>query len=209
MKIHRNDKCPCGSGLKFKKCCYLDPVKNAEIVGASLFPASTPEQIRAELSKPLKIYKLKVVLIRMGYDEIEEEISRTLEVRGNDTLYDLHMGIQRAFNWDNDHMFSFYFGELFDKEFAYSGNPLGECYPSRIGIQAKSAANTQIRNLTLTDASSFFYLFDFGDELVHKVYVEEIRDWNDGDKQSLTIVCEVGKAPSQYGEYEEEDESFE
>lgn len=21
MKIKRNDKCPCGSGLKFKKCC--------------------------------------------------------------------------------------------------------------------------------------------------------------------------------------------
>jgi uncharacterized protein YecA (UPF0149 family) len=20
-KVHRNDKCPCGSGLKYKKCC--------------------------------------------------------------------------------------------------------------------------------------------------------------------------------------------
>lgn len=23
-KILRNDKCPCGSGLKFKKCCKLN-----------------------------------------------------------------------------------------------------------------------------------------------------------------------------------------
>ena len=21
-KVHRNEKCPCGSGLKYKKCCY-------------------------------------------------------------------------------------------------------------------------------------------------------------------------------------------
>lgn len=203
MKIQRNDKCPCGSGLKFKKCCYLDPVKNEEIVRASLFPAATPEQIRAELSKPLKIYKLKVTLIRMGYDEIEEEVSRTLEIKGNDTLYHLHLSIQNAFNWDNDHMFSFYFEELFDNEFAYSGNPLGECYSSLMGIQAKSAAKTQIRDLTLTEASSFFYLFDFGDELVHNVYVEEIRDQADGDSNSGTIVSQVGIAPSQYGEYDD------
>ena len=28
VKIGRNDKCPCGSGLKFKKCC-IDKVKRA------------------------------------------------------------------------------------------------------------------------------------------------------------------------------------
>lgn len=25
-KIRRNDPCPCGSGLKFKKCCGTDPL---------------------------------------------------------------------------------------------------------------------------------------------------------------------------------------
>jgi preprotein translocase subunit SecA len=25
----RNDPCPCGSGLKFKKCCYEEPVETA------------------------------------------------------------------------------------------------------------------------------------------------------------------------------------
>lgn len=28
IKIGRNDKCPCSSGLKFKKCC-IDKVKGA------------------------------------------------------------------------------------------------------------------------------------------------------------------------------------
>ncbi len=54
--IRRNDPCPCGSGLKFKKCCYLeseDPKKNGsasegllaglagELTGASEPPAAT------------------------------------------------------------------------------------------------------------------------------------------------------------------------
>lgn len=35
--------------------------------------------------------------------------------------------IQHAFDWDNDHMFSFYLGDkLFDRENEYSGNPIGE-----------------------------------------------------------------------------------
>lgn len=25
MKVNRNDSCPCGSGKKYKKCCYLHP----------------------------------------------------------------------------------------------------------------------------------------------------------------------------------------
>ena len=203
MKIQRNDQCPCGSGLKFKKCCYLDPVKSVEINRAANL-ASTPEQIRSELSKPLKVYKLKVLLIRMGYEELEEEVSRTLEVMGNNTLYDLYMDIQRAFNWDNDHMFSFYFGELFDRENEYSGNPVGQHLSSRIGIKSKSAAATEIRDLTLTEASSFLYLFDFGDELVHEIKVEEIRDCNDLDNKYYKIVSEVGIISSQY-----EDDDYE
>lgn len=27
MKIGRNDKCPCGSGLKYKKCCLIKEVE--------------------------------------------------------------------------------------------------------------------------------------------------------------------------------------
>ena len=35
LKVKRNDKCPCGSGKKYKKCCYLDSDKNAEIIRAT------------------------------------------------------------------------------------------------------------------------------------------------------------------------------
>ncbi|MCI5120571.1 MAG: hypothetical protein D3908_05150 [Candidatus Electrothrix sp. AUS4] len=32
MKLRRNNKCPCGSGKKYKKCCYLDEEQSAEIL---------------------------------------------------------------------------------------------------------------------------------------------------------------------------------
>jgi len=199
MKLQRNKKCPCGSGKKYKQCCYLDSAKNAEITRAASLAATWDEMVEL-LSKPMEVYKLKVILVRMGLQEIEEEISRTFEVEGRHTLYDFHMDIQDAFNWDYDHMFSFYFGgKLFDSENEYSGNPLGKPILSGIDALSKSAATAQIRDLRLTENSTFLYLFDYGDELVHEVIVEKIRDRNDGDKKLPTIVSKLGAAPPQYG----------
>lgn len=31
MKIGRNDKCPCGSGLKYKKCCLIKEVEEKKL----------------------------------------------------------------------------------------------------------------------------------------------------------------------------------
>lgn len=32
MKIGRNDKCPCGSGLKYKKCCLIKDVEESQLL---------------------------------------------------------------------------------------------------------------------------------------------------------------------------------
>ncbi len=53
-KIQRNDKCPCRSGKKYKKCCLVNPVKNAEIVRATSI-AQTYEELYQIISKPMDI----------------------------------------------------------------------------------------------------------------------------------------------------------
>ena len=202
MKLGRNDRCPCGSGRKYKKCCYLDQVKNAEITRA-LSMAATIEEVMEILSKPMEVYRLKIVLIRIRFDEIEEEVSRTFEVAGDHTLYQLHLNIQHAFNWDNDHLFSFYFGgKLFDRENEYAGSPLGDAEMSNRAASGKSTEKTQIRDLGLVENARFLYLFDYGDELVHEVIVEKIRNINDRDSKLPAFVSQVGTAPPQYGEHE-------
>jgi hypothetical protein len=205
VKLRRNGKCPCGSGKKYKKCCYLDEEQNAEIIRLAAQVAS-PDELAELLSQPMQIYRLKVVLIRMGFEEIEETVSRTFQIGERYTLYDLHLEIQRAFDWDNDHMFSFYFGgELFDRQNEYSGSPLGEHFPSRIGPSSKSAAKTQLRDLDLKEEKTFLYLFDYGDELVHEVLVEGIRDKGESEKGLPILVDRVGEAPAQYEDSEYED----
>ena len=202
MKIKRNEKCPCGSGIKYKNCCYNDPEKDAEITRAA-FLSTTLDELKEILSSPTKVYRLKVVLIRMRFDEFTDEISRTIEVEDKHSLYDLHMDIQHAFDWDNDHMFSFYFGgKLFDRENEYSATPYGEHKTSGFGTPSKSAVAAQIRDLNLTESSTFLYLFDYGDELVHEIYVEQIFDKTSENNNLPSVVDITGTVPMQYGEFE-------
>jgi hypothetical protein len=200
IKIQRNEKCPCGSGKKFKKCCFTDPYKNSEIERAASI-AKTYEELTQIITQPLEVYQFKVKLVRMMFDEFKDEISRTIEIKGNQTLYDFHLEIQSAFDWDNDHMFSFYLGkELYDRENEYSANPFGEHIVSNIGISSKSATETQIRDLNLKLGFSFWYLFDYGDEIVHKITVKKIREIGSTEDGYPKIIKEIGKAPYPSGE---------
>jgi hypothetical protein len=197
-KIGRNDPCPCGSENKYKKCCFLDEAKNKEILRARA-RSKNQEEFVEMISKPMGIYRLKVFLVRMLSRVITEEVSRTIEVEGKHTLYDFHLAIQDAFGWDNDHMFSFYMGnKLNDKEKEYKANPLGEHMPSRWDASSKSATTAEIRDLALGEGSNFLYLFDYGDELVHEIAVEKIREKTDNDKKYPALVAKIGQAPKQY-----------
>ena len=203
LKIKRNDKCPCGSGKKYKKCCLANPDKNSEIIRARSI-AHTYEELYQIIAKPMDVYRLKVELIRIGFQEIDTEVSRTFEIEGKQTLYDLHINIQHAFDWDNDHMFSFYLSDkLFDQDNEFSANPLGEHLISSFGKSSKSASDAQLRDLGLSIGLSFWYLFDYGDELVHRVTVEEVREMTSKDIDLPKMLHQTGNAPSQYGNVEE------
>lgn len=203
LRIKRNDKCPCGSGKKYKKCCLANPDKNSEIIRARSI-AHTYEELYQIIAKPMDVYRLKVELIRMGFQEIDTEVSRTFEIEGKQTLYDLHINIQHAFDWDNDHMFSFYLSDkLFDRDNEFSANPLGEHLISSFGEPTKSATDAQLRDLGLSIGLSFWYLFDYGDELVHRVTVEEVREMTSKDIDLPKMIHQAGNAPPQYGNVED------
>ncbi len=120
-------------------------------------------------------------------------------VSGKATLYDVHLEIQNAFDWDNDHMFSFYLGEgLKDRKNEYSANPLGEHMISGFGKPTMSASDTEIRDVKLQEGQEFLYLFDYGDELLHKVVVKSIKETNTSKPPKTNIISKTGKAPNQY-----------
>ena len=59
------------------------------------------------ISKQMEIYTLT---LSFPYDDDEEPWVRTIEVKENFTLKQLHNYIQKIIDFDNDHLYEFYIG---------------------------------------------------------------------------------------------------
>ncbi len=80
---------------------------------------------------------------------------------GTQTLYDLHWEIQCAFDWDNDHLDSFYMrDDLEDLHCEYAPDPIGEDVDWSWVRAPRSAANMELWTLGLEHEMQFKYLFD-------------------------------------------------
>jgi len=197
IKIGRNDPCPCGSGKKYKKCCYNDAEKNSKIERAQK-KAETKEDLIKFINEKIAVYVFKVELISMFVRQKDFEwdkngIWRIIEIKGDQTLSDFHMAIQNAFNWDNDHMYSFFLSnKKWDRMTEYSGNP----------IEAEGD-DLEIRDMGLRVSKKIKYLFDYGDELEHEIQLKRIMEEPDLTILYPRIIKENGTAPLQYGDYDE------
>ena len=97
--------------------------------------------------------------------EHEREVWRRIEVRGDQTLHDLHNAMQEAFDWDDDHLYAFFLsGIAWDESTEYVA-PLGE---------GRHATRYRLEHLPLRERQRILYIFDFGDEWRHTITVEAI-----------------------------------
>lgn len=111
-------------------------------------------------SAPTTLYRFHVAL------EWKPDVWRRIEMRGDQTLEDLHDAIQDAFGWDNDHLYSFYLsGKAFDERTEYC-SPYADC--------ERHVSSYRLENIPLKPRKKLLYLFDYGDELRHTVTVEAI-----------------------------------
>jgi hypothetical protein len=85
------------------------------------------------------------------------QVTRAIEVREDQTLVDLHKGIQAAFGWLDDHIYSFWL----DGEFW--GSPATE-YTAPVEVEDDVAtADIALSRLGLKEGAKVAYVFDFGD----------------------------------------------
>jgi hypothetical protein len=197
MKLERNKPCPCGSGKKYKQCCFLDAFKKSELMRA-LRLAKDINDVPAILARPLHMYRFKTTLLSMFADSMEEEISRTFEMSGHYTLADLHSVIQRLFDWDDDHMYAFYMNnKLFDSTCEYKGAPSYAMEEETFSWENKRSDRIQIRDLGISEGHKFLYCFDFGDEILHEIVLEQTRPLVEGEPLTC-LINETGTPPSQY-----------
>lgn len=130
----------------------------------------------------MEIYTLN---IRFPYDEDDEPWSRTIEVREDFTLGELHKYIQKIVEFDEDHLYEFFLGKNpRNRSRSVSNNlKLNQVYPS-VGLK-------------------LYYLFDFGDSWLFEIRKSRKKKTEDKKKKHPVIIESIGTNPEQYPEYEE------
>lgn len=170
----------------------------------------TPKVARAK-SSPAQLYTLDVWILSgmmtRKFIKKNKIVCRTIQIRSDQTLADLHECIFDAFDRFDPHLYEFQFGKgphdrdaprygpempddgFFDKE------------DKHVGI----AEQTSLGSLGLKVGRSFGYWFDFGDDWMHQIDVVAID--NDVPKGKYPkVVKRVGESPPQYLEEEDWDE---
>lgn len=134
------------------------------------------------------LYTFKVSLNRGVWAKIQLSSHHTLE--------NLHNSIQSAFDFDNDHLYSFF---MDGKRWSHNR------FTSPYDDEGPHVDEVKIGELALYEKQKFIYIFDYGDEWTFNVEVDDIED----SKVKLLrpqILESKGEAPNQYAYYDDEDD---
>jgi hypothetical protein len=120
---------------------------------------------------------------------ISPGVWRKIQLSHLHTLLDLHNAIQVAFNFDDDHLYSFFMDAK-----RYSRN----AYESPYCENGPYVNEVNIGELELYEGQRILYLFDYGDSWEFNIVLEKI-DSSGPLPLNPKIVEKKGKAPKQYG----------
>ena len=123
------------------------------------------------------------------------KVWRDIELAEDQTLEDLHLIIQRAFRWDDDHLYSFFLnGKAWDRQ-SEVGSPWSD--------STRHTHQVSLGSLGLKPRRKFLYLFDYGDN--HEFDVQVLKVNPSAPKGTYPrVIAKQGQAPPQYPDYDEE-----
>jgi hypothetical protein len=133
-------------------------------------------------------------------------VSRTIQIRGDQTLFKLHCAIYDAFDREDEHMYEFQVGgkRPMDPKARQYVLPMAMKDPFAEHKPAGDVTKTTIGSLGLKADDSFGYWFDFGDDWWHQVYVASIAEQAPAGKYP-NVTERIGQSPPQYMDLDEED----
>ena len=123
------------------------------------------------------------------------KVTRRLALPGTQTLSALHLLIQEALSWEDDHLFAFWLDGKFWSREEPSYQP-----PFELDEMGAKSARVRLDKLGLDKGQRIAYLFDFGDEWRVLLTVREIREGGE-----TGILAAEGEAPPQYPDWDEEE----
>ncbi|MEI6137693.1 MAG: plasmid pRiA4b ORF-3 family protein [Mariniphaga sp.] len=133
---------------------------------------------------------------------LEKTVWRMISISNAHSLDDLHLAIQDAFDFDNDHLYSFFMdGKRYSRDRYESPN----CEDGPFADEAI------IGEIGLYTGQKILYLFDYGDSWEFDVQLLKINEEEEPLKEPQ-IIDSKGEAPEQYPyweDYDDEDEDLE
>ena len=149
---------------------------------------------RPRSSRKAKKGTVKTFTFRVNHRALPQ-VWREVELAEDQTLEDLHLIIQQAFDWGDDHLYSFFM----------SGQPWHQ--ESEIGCPWSDASlhthQVQLGQLDLQAGQVFLYLFDYGDGHEFDVALQHVNPGGAAGGYPK-IVARQGEAPAQYPNYDDE-----
>jgi len=154
----------------------------------------------------MTIHRLKVTLLGVPPWATDKTVWRTIEMKGSQTLDQLHKAIFKAFDRWDEHLYSFYMTkDRRDAAQEYASPYLFDDNDFPFGDRPRSARNAKLDKLGLKARQKFYYVFDYGDDWEHVVEVLSIKDGEPVGRYPR-ISDRHGESPEQYGEWDEHEE---
>ncbi|MBI1819956.1 MAG: plasmid pRiA4b ORF-3 family protein [Nitrospirae bacterium] len=166
-------------------------------------PAATLPGISMGRGRDGGLYTVEVFLISgpMAGKFVRKNrvVSRTIQIRGDQTLEDLHYAIFGAFDREDEHLYEYQIGgkEPMDPKALRYMPSMGMDNPFFDDRPAGDASCTAIGSLPLKVGDPFGYWFDFGDDWWHQINVIAIEQVVPRGRYPK-VVKRVGESPPQY-----------
>jgi len=152
--------------------------------------------------RPEKLYTLSVYIVGGPLPKRFDDkvISRTIQIRGSQTLEELHGAIYKAFDKWDEHLYEFLLGDgPRDRSMVYSFAGPGTWGG---GDSKGDVTRTTIGSLGLKAGRVFCYRFDLGDDWLHRVDVDAVEDFS-GTGKYPKVIGRKSESPPQYCDEEE------
>jgi hypothetical protein len=150
----------------------------------------------------MNIYTLEVFIISgpvsKKFVKKNPVMSRTIEIRGDQTLAEFHQAIFKAFDRFDDHLYEFQVGGKGPNDPKASRYSFSSTNEEGMGGElAGDVRETVIDNLKLKKDDAFGYWFDFGDDWWHQINMIGIENKPAKGKYPK-ITARIGQSPPQY-----------
>ena len=136
--------------------------------------------------EPVILYEIKVALM-----DLEPAIWRRVHVPRDITLGSLHLVIQTAMGWEDDHLHEFVIGR----------KRYGPMMPNPFGLESAPVDEdiVHLNGVAKPPKAKFEYHYDFGDDWRHEIRIEREIESESGKRQARCIAGENACPPEDSG----------